>query len=333
MIQRKAFITGVTGQDGSYLAELLVSKGYVVHGLVYTKDSSNPAQKNQLSEQVIFHEGDLKDLASLRNALEASTPDEVYNLAGVTDLATAWEFPSETMEMNYYGVGRLVNETLRVNPKAHIFQAGSALMFDPSHTTQSETTPFFVNDPYSDAKIKAHEDFVRHYRERDGSFICTGFLFNHESPRRDTRFVTAKIAETLVKIMQGEEEVLDIGNLDAKRDWGFAGDYVEAMWMMLQQDKPNDYVIATGELHTVRDFIETAGIALSMPITWEGKELHEVGKDSNGKIIVRVDEKYYKSKTHSMVGDISRIKKDLGWKPKTSFTELVRLMVEGSVHK
>ena len=330
MRKRRVFITGIIGQDGSYLAELLVDKGYEVHGLVYKNLSHDIVYENPLPEGVILHEGDLKECASLVRAIEEAVPDEVYNLAGVSDLQTALKFPHKTTEVNYYGVGRLVNASMRINPQVRIFQAGSALMFDRTISPQNELTPFLAKEPYSEAKIRAHKDFVVSYRENEGVFVCTGFLFNHESPRRDLRFVTQKIVQTLINNKHREGEVLEIGNLDAKRDWGFAGDYVEAMWMMLQQDKPDDYVIATGKTHTVRDFIETVIRVLGRSIVWGGKGLEEVGKDEEGNVIVKVSEKYYQTEELGVhCGDISKIQRVLGWKPKVSFEELIRLMVEG----
>ncbi|HEY4502321.1 MAG TPA: GDP-mannose 4,6-dehydratase [Candidatus Paceibacterota bacterium] len=327
---RRAFITGITGQDGSYLAELLVNKGYEVHGLVYKSISHDIVQKNPLPKGVVLHEGDLKECASLIRALEETVPDEVYNLAGVSDLQTARKFPHETMEVNYYGVGRLVNVSLRVNPQVRIFQAGSALMFDHTVSQQNELTSFLSEEPYSEAKIRAHKDFVLSYREKKGAFICTGFLFNHESPRRDLRFVTQKIVQTLINNQHGEGEILEIGNLDAKRDWGFAGDYVEAMWLMLQQDKPDDYVIATGVTHSVRDFIETVVKVFGKSIVWEGTGLKEIGKDEKGNVIVKVNEKYYQPlESRVYCGDITKIQRILGWKPRVNFEELIRLMTEG----
>ncbi len=273
--------------------------------------------------------GNLRDLSTIRLALEESKPDEIYNLAAQSDVGISFEAPDETMEINYYGLGRIVNEAMRINPGVRIYQASTSEMFGRTKPPQNEESPFQPVSPYAEAKLRAHNDFVVGYRNKYGLFICSGILFNHESPRRGKHFVTKKITHSLSKIKHGLQDVLTLGNLDAKRDWGYAGDYVEAMWLMLQQDKPDDYVIATGESHSVREFVDAAAKALKMTIKWKGKGLKEVGVDDKGKVIVAVSANYYRpNEVHYLCGDASKARREFGWKPKLSFDELVKLMVE-----
>ena len=329
--KKRALITGITGQDGSYLAELLVSKGYQVFGLV-RRTSTDPLMRIAplyFSKKISLLNGNLRDSATLIRAVKESDPDEVYNLAAQSDVGISFSCPDETMEINYYGLGRLVNAVREHNPKIKIYQASTSEMFGNTPPPQHEKTPFRPVSPYGESKLKAHEDYVVGYRERFGLFICSGILFNHESPRRGKHFVTRKITHSLAKIKLGIQDRLELGNLDAKRDWGFAGDYVEVMWRMLQEKRPEDFVIATGKSHSVREFAEMAAAALGIRITWKGKGLKEVGVDQSGRPIIVVNKKFYRpSEVNYLAGDSSKAKKILGWKPKVTLKELVSIMAE-----
>jgi len=274
----------------------------------------------------------MRDSVALKRALETARPDEIYNLASQSDVAISFQCPEETMEINYYGVGRLINEAIKVNPRVKIYQASTSEMFGNVPPPQSETSPFRPISPYAESKLKAHEDFVVGYRGKHGLFICSGICFNHESPRRGKHFVTRKITHSLAKIKLGLQDHFSLGNLEARRDWGFAGDYVKAMWMILQQEKPQDFVIATGENHSVRDFLEAAAGTLGVYITWEGNGLKEVGKDKVGKVIVKINKDFYRpAEVNHLEGDSSKAKKILGWKPETTFEELVKMMVDADL--
>lgn len=327
--QKTAFITGITGQDGSYLAEFLLDKGYEVHGLV-RRSSTDPLMRIEhlaLSRKIKLHYGNLRDIATLRWALEEAKPDEIYNLAAQSDVGISFRCPDETMETNYHGVGRLINEALRLNPDVRIYQASTSEMFGRTPPRQNERSPFNPVSPYGEAKMRAHCDFIEGYRKRYGSYTCSGILFNHESPRRGEHFVTRKITISLAKIKLGLQDSFELGNINAQRDWGFAGDYVKAMWMMLQQDKADDYVVASGKSHTVRDFANAAAAAFDMKITWNGKGLREVGRDKNGKIIIRINKRFYRpTDVHYLEGDMRKAKRKLKWEPETSFDELVEMM-------
>ena len=329
---KKALVTGITGQDGSYLVEHLLHLGYEVHGLV-RRTSNDPMERidsMRLQGKLVLHEGNVRDLSTVRLTMEAAQPDEVYNLAAQSHVGTSFKCPDETWEINYYGVGRVVNEAMKVNPKVRIYQASTSEMFGSSKPPQNEETPFQPVSPYAEAKLKAHEEFIKGYREKRGLFACSGILFNHESPRRGKQFVTRKITNSLAKVAHGLQDHFDLGNLNAKRDWGYAGDYVKAMHLMLQQDTPEDYVIATGETHTVRDFVNAAAKALCTEMTWEGEGIHEVGKNAQtGQVIVRVNEQFYRPREVDFLqGDASKAYTKLGWKPETSFDELVAMMVK-----
>lgn len=332
--KKRAFITGVTGQDGSYLAEFLVQKGYEVFGLL-RRSSTDPLMRIgalAFEKRVRLLNGDLRDSGALRRVLEEARPDEVYNLAAQSDVGISFKCPEETVEINYFGLGRLIFEAVQVNSKVRIYQASTSEMFGRTKPPQNEHSVFAPVSPYAEAKLKAHEDFVVGYRQKHGLFICSGILFNHESPRRGKHFVTKKITHSLTKIKYGLQDVVQLGNLDARRDWGFAGDYVEAMWLMLQQPKPQDFVIATGESHTVREFLEATAAALNMPITWKGKGLKEAGYNKDGKAIVRINKSYYRpNEVHYLMGDSSKARRVLKWKPKVKFEDLVKMMVEADV--
>lgn len=328
---KKVLITGITGQDGSYLSEFLLKKGYEVYGLVRRTSNDPFARFDYPNIKIHKIDGNLRDLSTVRRAMEEVIPDEVYNLAAQSHVGVSFNCAEETEDINYYGTGRVVNEAIRVNPKVKIYQASTSEMFGSSKPPQDEKTPFAPVSPYADAKRRAHEDFVVNIREK-GYFISSGILFNHESPRRGAQFVTRKITISLVKLKLGLQDCLELGNLDAKRDWGYAGDYVEVMWKMLQQKKPDDYVIATGEARTVRDFVEATAKVLDIKIKWSGKGIKEVGKDQRGKIIVKINPKFYRpAEVDYLCGDSSKAMKVLGWKPKVSFDELVKMMVENDL--
>ena len=331
--ERRALITGITGQDGSYLAELLLSKGYKVFGLV-RRSSNNPFVRmpKEVSGKIEVIYGDLRDTGALERAVQTAMPDEVYNLAAQSDVGISFFVPEETVEINYYGLGRLVNAVMKVNPKARIYQASTSEMFGKTNPPQNELSPFQPVSPYAQAKLKAHEDFVVGYRAKHGIFITSGILFNHESPRRGEHFVTRKISISLAKIKLGIQDSFELGNLDAKRDWGFAGDYVEAMWRMLQQETPDEYVISTGETHTVREFLVKAAEAIDMKLIFEGAVLDEVAKTDDGKVILRINPRFYRpNEVDALCGDSSKAQKALGWKPTVEFAELVSMMVKSDL--
>jgi GDPmannose 4,6-dehydratase len=331
---RRALITGITGQDGSYLAEFLAGKGYEVYGLV-RRSSNDPFVRNKRlleKKKVRMLYGDLRDTGAIVRALQQSKPDEIYNLAAQSDVGVSFVCPEETAEINYHGLGRLVHAVRDLGLSPRIYHASTSEMFGSSKPPQNEKTPFRPVSPYGVAKLRAYEDYVVGYRERFGMFICSGILFNHESPRRGEHFVTRKVSLSLCKIKLGLQQTLELGNLEAKRDWGFAGDYVEAMWMMLQQKKPKDYVIATGETHTVREMVEVAARELGIRVTWSGKGEKEVGKDEQGRVIVRVNKKFYRPvEVDALRGDPHAARKELGWKPNVSFRELVAMMVRSDM--
>lgn len=327
---KKALITGITGQDGSYLAEFLIDKGYEVHGLM-RRSSTEPLIRIQhlvTDGKITLHMGDLRDPIALSRIIERVSPDEIYNLAAQSDVGISFECPEEAFATNYVGVGNIVEAALKHNKNIRIYQASTSEMFGKTNPPQSETALFQPVSPYAEAKLKAHEEYVVGGREKYGAHISSGILFNHESPRRGKHFVTRKITHSLSKVKLGLQPHLTLGNLEAKRDWGFAGDYVDAMWRMLQQDVPDDYVIATGESRSVRDFVEAAAKALHMSITWEGKGVEEVGIDGRGNTVVRISERFYRpAEVDYLLGDATKAKEKLNWVPQTSFDELVKMMV------
>lgn len=334
-MRKKALITGITGQDGAYLSQLLLSKDYDVYGLV-RRSSSDPFERiadMRLGHEIKLKSGNMRDLNAITRVMEEVAPDEVYNLAAQSHVKTSFECPEETWDVNYYGLGRIVNEAMKVNPSVKIYQASTSEMFGSAKPRQNEETPFSPVSPYAEAKLRAHEDYVLNYRKK-GLFICSGILFNHESPLRGKQFVTRKITHSLSKIKLGKQDSFKLGNLNARRDWGYAGDYVQAMWLMLQQDKPDDFVIATGESRTVRDFVNSAAKALDMVINWEGDGEEEVGRDTNGKVIVSVDPSFYRpNELDYLEGDASKAKKILGWQPEHNFDQLVSMMVESDMDR
>lgn len=326
---KRALITGITGQDGSYLAELLLEKGYTVYGLA-RRTSNNPfARIEHIKDRLHTFCGNVTDLGAVRAAMQEAMPDELYSLAAQSHVGDSFQCEAETLETNYYGVLKVVDEALRVNPDVRIYQASTSEMFGNATPPQDEHTAFCPQSPYAKAKLQAHENIVVRYRKEREVFICSGFLFNHESPRRGEHFVTRKITRSLAKIALGLQNSFELGNLDARRDWGFAGDYVEAMWMMLQRDTPEDFVIATGQARMVREFVEAAAHVLDMRITWEGAGLDEVGRDQSGRAVVRVNPKFYRpAEVHYLQGDSTKALYMLGWQPKTLFASWVKMMVE-----
>ncbi|OPY25441.1 MAG: UDP-galactose-4-epimerase [Methanocella sp. PtaU1.Bin125] len=316
MAKRRALITGITGQDGSYLAELLLKKGYEVHGLVRRTSSVSTSRLETFMDKVHLVQGDLTDQSSLISAVRLSEPDEVYNLAAQSFVGSSWSQPLFTGDVTGLGVTRLLEAIRSAGVDARFYQASSSEMFGKvQETPQTEKTPFYPRSPYAVAKLYGHWITIN-YRESFGMFACCGVLFNHESPRRGIEFVTRKISDGVARIYHGQQDELRLGNLDAKRDWGFAGDYVEAMWMMLQQKQPDDYVIGTGETHTVREFCELAFDAAGLD--WEK--------------YVKVDPQFLRpAEVNLLLADPSKARKTLGWKPEVSFKQLVKMMVESDI--
>ena len=334
---KKALITGITGQDGAYLAELLLAKGYEVHGIKRRTSLFNTARIDHLYRdpheeptRFFLHHGDMTDSSSILRILQQVQPDEVYNLAAQSHVAVSFEEPEYTADSDALGTLRLL-EAIRIlgmENTCRFYQASTSELYGSTPPPQNETTPFHPRSPYAVAKLYAYWITVN-YREAYGMFACNGILFNHESPLRGETFVTRKITRALTRIKLGLQKCLYLGNLDAKRDWGHARDYVEAMWLMLQQDEPDDYVIATGEQHSVREFVELAAAELGWRITWKGEGVEEKGYAQDGRCIVAVDPRYFRpAEVDSLCGDPSRAREKLGWQPKTSLGELVHEMVE-----
>ncbi|MCS6325897.1 MAG: GDP-mannose 4,6-dehydratase [Nitrospira sp.] len=321
---KKALITGISGQDGSYLAELLLSKGYEVHGIIRRSSSFNTARIDAIYQDPHVAEprlrlvyGDLNDASSLNKILRTIQPDEIYNLGAQSHVRVSFDVPEYTAEVTALGTVRLLDAIRESGIHPKVYQASSSEMFGMvQEIPQRESTPFYPRSPYGAAKVYAHWITVN-YREAYNLFACSGILFNHESPRRGETFVTRKITRAAARIKLGVQHELFLGNLDAKRDWGFAGDYVTAMWMMLQAEQPDDYVIATGETHTVREFLEQTFSYL----------------DLDWKRYVKIDPRYYRpTEVDLLIGDASKAKRVLGWEPKVSFGELIRMMVEADLH-
>ncbi len=335
MAKKRALITGITGQDGSYLAEYLVQKGYTVWGLVRrSSEQFLRIEEMVRKKHITIVYGNLRDSATLREALLQSKPDEIYNLAAQSDVGISFTCPDETMEINYHGLGRLVHEAMHINPKVRIYQASTSEMFGKTNPPQNENAPFAPVSPYGESKLRAHEDYVQGYRSRHGLYICSGILFNHESPRRGENFVTRKITTSLARIKLGLQDSFSLGNLEAKRDWGFAGDYVKMMHLMLQQKKAEDFVVATGKSHTVRQMVELAAKALDIPLRWSGKGLKEVGISAGGKVILTINKEFYRPvEVNYLLGDASKARRKLGWKPEVSFEELVYMMAHADYQR
>ena len=334
---KKALITGITGQDGSYLAEFLLEIGYEVHGIIRRSSSFNTGRLEHIYKdphdkktRLFLHYGDLLDASNINKILNEVKPDEVYNLGAQSHVRVSFDLPIYTGDADGLGTLRLLDAIKDSGLNTKFYQAGSSEMFGKvKEVPQNEETSFYPRSPYGCAKVYAHWLCVN-YRESYNMFICNGILFNHESPRRGGTFVTKKIVDGLVAVKKGEQDKVYLGNLDAKRDWGYAKDYVRAMWMMLQQEKPSDYVVATGETHSVREFVEKTGELLDMDIIWQGEGLEEKGMDKKtGKIIVEIDEKYFRpAEVDLLLGDPNKAKKELGWEPKVKFEELIKIMVE-----
>ena len=343
MSQKTALITGVTGQDGAYLAEFLLDKGYAVHGIKRRTSLFNTARIDHLIEgepgregRFVLHHGDMTDSSSLTHILQKVKPDEVYNLAAQSHVAVSFEEPEYTANSDAMGALRLLEAIrfLGLGEKTRFYQASTSELYGlVQEVPQRETTPFHPRSPYAVAKLYAYWITVN-YREAYGLYACNGTLFNHESPLRGETFVTRKITRALARIKLGTQSELRLGNMDAKRDWGHARDYVKMMWLMLQQDKPEDYVIATGEQYSVREFVARAAEVLGMTITYEGEGVDEVGRDESGRVIVRVDQQYFRpAEVETLLGDASKARQELGWTPETSFDELVREMVESDLEE
>jgi len=328
---KKALITGLTGQDGSYLAEFLFKKGYKIYGM-HRRTSMDVFERiENIRDKINLVDGDITDAASLIRILKEINPDEVYNLAAQSFVPASWTQPISTADMTALGVLRLLEAIRLVNPRIRFYQASSSEMFGQvQEIPQTEKTPFYPRSPYGVSKVFGYWMTIN-YRESYGIHASNGILFNHESPRRGKQFVTRKITHSVAKIKLGLQEEFNLGNLDARRDWGFAGDYVEAMWLMLQQDKPGDYIIGSGENHSVREFVEESFKIAGMDIIWEGEGLNEVGK-CNGKVVVRVNPKFFRpAEVNQLLSDPTKAKNVLGWKPKTTFKELVKMMVESDI--
>ncbi len=336
---KKALITGITGQDGSYLAEFLLEKGYEVHGIKRRASSFNTERIDHIYQdphaedrKFVLHYGDLTDSSNLTRIIQQIQPDEIYNLGAQSHVQVSFEVPEYTANSDAVGTLRLLEamRLLGLENKTKFYQASTSELYGKvQEIPQKETTPFYPRSPYGVAKLYGFW-IVKNYREAYNMYACNGILFNHESPRRGETFVTRKITRAAARIKLGLQEKLYLGNLNAKRDWGFAGDYVEAMWLMLQQDKPQDYVIATGVNHTVRDFVSMSFREVGIDLEWQGKDENEKGLDGKtGKILVEVDPRYFRpAEVELLIGDSSKAKKELGWEPKVKLPELVKMMVQ-----
>ncbi len=338
LMSKVALITGITGQDGSYLAEFLLNKGYEVHGLVRRTSSFNRQRIDSLffeqHKDAFLHYGDMTDMNSLLHVTSLCKPDEVYNLAAQSHVQISFDVPYYTALSDAIGVQNLLESIRILGLKSKFYQASTSELFsgDPSEAPQSEKTPFKPRSPYGVAKLYGFE-ISRIYREAYDFYVCNGILFNHESPRRGSNFVTRKITKGVVDIVNGKQENIPLGNLEASRDWGYAPEYVESMHLMLQQDDPEDFVIATGETHTVRELAEKAFAHAGITLEWEGKGEKEQGMDpKTGKAVVVIDPQYYRpNEVDYLCGDASKAKEKLGWEPKVTFDELVMLMMEAEL--
>ncbi len=346
-MKKRALITGITGQDGAYLAEFLLGKGYEVHGIKRRASSFNTDRIDHLYQDphvsdrdFILHYGDMTDSTNLIRVVQEVQPDEIYNLAAQSHVAVSFETPEYTANTDAMGPLRLLEaiRLLNLTEKTRFYQASTSELYGKvQETPQTETTPFYPRSPYAVAKLYAYWIAVN-YREAYGMFACNGILFNHESPLRGETFVTRKITRALARIATGLQDTVHLGNLDARRDWGHARDFVEAQWLILQQDQPDDYVIATGEQYSVRDFIEAALQVLGIRIDWQGNGIEETGcvaeagddtKLNKGDVIVRIDSRYFRpTEVETLLGDAGKARKKLGWKPRTTFTQLVEEMIE-----
>ena len=330
---KSALITGINGQDGSYLAELLLEKGYKVYGLMRRKSVVSYGNVEHIKDKINFIYADMTDVVSLINAMEISQADEVYNLAAQSFVATSWEQPLATAQIDAVGVTNMLEAIRRVKPTARFYQASTSEMFGKvQEVPQKETTPFYPRSPYGVAKLYGHW-ITKNYRESYNLFTCSGILFNHESERRGLEFVTRKITNAVARIKLGVQDCLELGNMDAKRDWGHSKDYVRAMWLMLQQDTPDDYVVASNETHPVREFVEKAFKAAGIEIEFSGEGVNEVGKDkATEKTVVKVNPKFFRpAEVELLYGNPEKAEKTLGWTREISFDQLVERMVKNDL--
>jgi len=332
---KKALLTGITGQDGSYLAELLLKKGYEVHGIIRRASTINTSRIDHIYPQLHLHYGDLTDSTNLISIIQKIQPDEIYNLGAQSHVKVSFEIPEYTGQVDALGTLRILEAVrlLGLEDSVRIYQASTSELYGlVQEIPQKETTPFYPRSPYGVAKLYGYW-ILKNYREAYGLYACTGILFNHESPRRGETFVTRKIVKGLAGISWGTQDCLYLGNLNAKRDWGHAKDFVEAMWLMLQQDEPDDYVIATGKQYSVRQFVEKAAPYFNMDIVWEGEGLNEVGiNKKTGNIVIRVDPKYFRpAEVETLLGDSTKAKEKLGWKPIIDFDNLVEDMCKNGL--
>lgn len=342
-MKKVALITGITGQDGSYLAEFLLKKGYEVHGIIRRASTFNTKRIDHLYQdpheediRLFLHYGDITDSSNINRLIEKIKPNEIYNLAAQSHVGVSFDSPEYTAEATGVSTLRILDAIRETGLKTKFYQASTSELFGglPETAPQNEKTPFYPKSPYGVAKLYSYWITVN-YREAYNIFACNGILFNHESPRRGETFVTRKITRAVAAIHLGKQEKLYLGNLDAKRDWGHAKDYVEGMWLMLQQEKPQDYVLAMNETHTVREFVELAFGELGYNIVWEGYGINEKGRDKNtGEILVEVDPRYFRpAEVELLWGDSTKARKELNWKPKYSFIELVKEMVESDLEE
>ena len=332
---KKAIITGITGQDGSYLAEFLLEKGYEVHGIVRRSSSINTERVDHIFDELNLHYGDVVDGSSLTTLIQEIQPDEIYNLAAQSHVAVSFEIPEYTANVDALGTLKILEAIRTLKKPCKFYQASTSELYGKvQEIPQTEKTPFYPRSPYGVAKLYGYW-ITKNYRESYDLFACTGILFNHESPRRGETFVTRKVVRALNAIKNGKQDKLRLGNLNAMRDWGHAKDFVEAMWLMLQQDTPKDYVIATGKQYSVRQLVEECAPYFGMNIVWNGFGIDEVGIDINtNKIVVVVDKKYFRpAEVDTLLGDSTLAENELGWKPKYSFQDLIREMCEYEIQE
>ena len=330
---KNALITGITGQDGSYLAELLFEKGYNVYGVMRRKSVVDYGNVEHIKDKINFIYADMTDIVSLIRAMKISQADEVYNLAAQSFVAVSWEQPIATGEIDAIGVTNILEAVRMVKPECRFYQASTSEMFGlVQETPQTEKTPFYPRSPYGVAKLYGHW-ITKNYRESYDMYACSGILFNHESERRGKEFVTRKITDAVARIGLGIQDCLELGNMDAKRDWGYSKDYVKAMWMMLQQVTPDDYVIASGETRTVREFVELAFSFIGIKISWQGHGVNEIGVDTNSKkTIVKINPQFFRpAEVETLLGNPTKAEEELGWRREISFDEMVERMVKNDL--
>ena len=332
-MKKSALITGITGQDGSYLAELLLEKGYEVYGIMRRKSVVDYGNVEHIKDKIKFIYADMTDLISLINAMKISQADEVYNLAAQSFVATSWEQPLATAEIDAIGVTNMLEAIRNIKPECRFYQASTSEMFGlVQEIPQRETTPFYPRSPYGVAKLYGHW-ITKNYRESYDMYACSGILFNHESERRGKEFVTRKITDAVARIKQGVQDHLELGNMDSKRDWGHSKDYVMAMWLMLQQEKADDYVIATNETRTVREFVEKSFSYVGIDILWQGEGINEVGIDKEtNKTVVKINPKFFRpAEVDILLGNPEKAEKELNWKREISFEQLVERMMKNDM--